>query len=258
MSTRERYERAKSAPSLLVATDFDGTIADITRAPEEAHLRDDARAALEHLASAQGVHLAIVSGRSMDSLHALTSSLGPIYRVAEHGAFITSPSGLSLAPPLDVKPEAIEHLAALATSISKTFPGARVERKSSGVSVHYREADPAHHAPLLAALEPFAKAARDEGLSMMNGRLVLEARARGPSKARALETILAELPPSTFIMYAGDDTTDEAALALAEERGGLGIYIASAERSSPLTPVSVTLESAAAWSKMLSDLAAAR
>jgi trehalose 6-phosphate phosphatase len=251
--------RVKDAPSpLLVATDVDGTISDITAVPAEAHVRGDALSALSVLVACRGVYAAVISGRTMESLRSLTAALGPVYRVAEHGAFIESPDGRSLGAPLDVTPDTIDHLARLLDEPLASFPGMRVERKASGVAVHVREVSPASRQAALASLVPFEKAAREAGLSLVNGRLVVEARSSSSSKERALETVLGELPRSTFVLYAGDDTTDEGAIAFARRRGGIGIYVASAERPTPPSGADVVLAGPAAWAEMLSTLAATR
>ncbi len=250
--------RIARAPSLLVATDFDGTISEITADPEGAHARDDALAALSTLEAAPGVHVAVVSGRPLESLRARTRVLGKVYRVGEHGAFLEAPDG-SMLGLVHVLPAAkIDALARLAGELSARVAGMRFERKASGVAVHVREVPPASREAAEEALETFREAALAEGLSVINGRQVVEARDPAASKQTALALVLSSLPEGTLVVYAGDDTTDEGAIALARRRGGVGIYVASAERPVPGVDADLVLPNPRAWVEMLDRIAAAR
>ncbi|MDI1434839.1 trehalose-phosphatase [Polyangium sorediatum] len=250
--------RIARAASLLVATDFDGTISDITTDPDSAHARDDAFAALGRLTRAPGVHVAVVSGRTMESLLERTSALAPVYRVAEHGAFIEGPDGGTIG---GTHPERAAGLSALWGFVEANharIPGMRFERKSVGVAVHVREVEPAMREAAAEVLDAFRKAAVAAGFEIMEGRQVVEARDPGVTKQTALALLLARLPPHTLVVYAGDDTTDEGAIALARQRDGVGIYVASAERPTPNVEADLVLPGPRAWAELLSQIAAVR
>ncbi len=53
----------RPAPALLLATDFDGTIAPIVNRPEDAAVAPVARSVLERCSRIAGVSLAVVTGR---------------------------------------------------------------------------------------------------------------------------------------------------------------------------------------------------
>ncbi|UQA62731.1 trehalose-phosphatase [Polyangium aurulentum] len=262
MDAAEIVARAAGARSLLVATDFDGTIAEIVTIPDAARAREDALAALAALARAEGVHVAVISGRTIESLRALTSSLPPVWRVAEHGAFVVPPQRGDEVPRAESAPHdvrALDELESLTNRAAARFPGMRVERKSAGVAVHVREVAP--HDLLAATAElsgSFAGRVAELGLELMHGRQVFEARSPLCSKHAALERILSRLPAGTLPIYAGDDTTDEGAIALAKEKGGIGVYIASNERAFASIEPSVVLASPAEWARVLGEIAAQR
>lgn len=262
MDAAEIVARAAKARSLLVATDFDGTIAEIVATPDAARAREDALAALTTLARCEGVHVAVVSGRTIESLRALTASLPPVWRVAEHGAFVVRPQrgdevARSESAPHDAS--MLDELERLAERIAARFPGMRVERKAASVAVHVREVAPHDLPAATAALTgPFGARVAEFGLELMHGRQVFEARSRFSSKHAALERILTRLPPGTLPIYAGDDTTDEGAIAFARQKGGIGIYIASAERARTSVTPSAVLASPAAWAALLGEIAAQR
>ncbi len=262
MDAAEIVAQAAKARSLLVATDFDGTIAEIVTVPDAARAREDALAALTTLARSEGVHVAVISGRTIESLRALTASLPPVWRVAEHGAFVVPPPrGDEVARPESAPHDVymLDELERLANQTAARFPGMRVERKAASVAVHVREVAPHDLVTATAALTgSFGARVTELGLELMHGRQVFEARSRFCSKHAALERILTRLPPGTLPIYAGDDTTDEGAIALARQRGGIGIYIASAERARAQVTPSAVLASPAAWAEVLQKIAAQR
>ena len=79
MDVRDRLESrlddAASAPRLLIACDFDGTLADIVDDPLAARPRHVASRALSALASMPNTLVAIVSGRSLDDLRCVACDL---------------------------------------------------------------------------------------------------------------------------------------------------------------------------------------
>ncbi|MDC3953156.1 trehalose-phosphatase [Polyangium jinanense] len=251
--------RASRAPSLLVATDFDGTIADIVREPDNARGRNDAFAALSKLASMPAVDVAVVSGRDMESLRARTAMLGRIYRIAEHGAFIEEPDGSVIRSVHGVMShEVIDRVARRAEAMAARVPGMRAERKVRGAALHVREVEPAFRDAAAEVLAAFREIAAAEGLAVMEGRQVVEARDPAASKEDALNQLLWEFSQKTFLIYAGDDTTDEGAIALARQHDGAGIYVASAERPTPNVEADLVLPGPRAWAELLDRIAEAR
>src|SRR5690242_20470960 len=71
---------------LLVALDFDGTLAPLQDDPQASRILPDGVEALTRLAAAEGVALALVSGRAMSDLHALAEVPPGTYLVGSHGA----------------------------------------------------------------------------------------------------------------------------------------------------------------------------
>lgn len=82
----ERLDAAARAARLLVASDFDGTIAPIVADPEAAQADRGAIAALRTLVALPATRVAIVSGRALADLAARTAELDGAIRVGSHGA----------------------------------------------------------------------------------------------------------------------------------------------------------------------------
>jgi trehalose-phosphatase len=194
-------------PVLLVATDFDGTLAPIAPRPEDACALPPALSALAALAQLPHTHGAVLSGRPLADLRALVPVPG-VTLVGSHGVERDD----APTPPID--PAAAAELARAANRLDAlvhTAPGARLEHKPRGVALHAR-ALPADAAQSLldAAL---ALAPEFPALTPRPGLMVLELTADAVTKGDALSA-LRHLRGSTSTVFLGDDHTDEHALAV--------------------------------------------
>jgi trehalose 6-phosphate phosphatase len=250
----EVIERAARAPALLLATDFDGTLAEITALPSGAVAAPGAIEALSRLIARPGVIVAVVSGRSLVDLQQRTAALSPIWRIAEHGSFIQPPGG-EVRRATEVPAEILDGLASLASDVARRHPTMRVERKSFGVAVHFRGVPHAELPAVVDGLAPWVELARRNALAVLDGRQVVEARSAARDKGRALAEVLDALPAGTLPLFAGDDHTDEGAIATARARGGIGIYVASSERPRTGVPVDLVVHQPAAWIEILARIA---
>jgi trehalose 6-phosphate phosphatase len=69
-------DRLSREPVLLVASDFDGTMAPIVENPEDARPHREAIVALTLLASLPRTHVAVISGRALSDLSAMVGMPG--------------------------------------------------------------------------------------------------------------------------------------------------------------------------------------
>lgn len=211
---------------LLIASDFDGTLARIVDDPAAAAGDEDLVALLTLATGLPSVAVAIVSGRDVDDLLARVPIDGAWY-AGSHGREVRRPDGtwLERQPPLGGNPPAdvVERLRAR---------GFRLEPKKFGIALHWRTLEGVDdHDPDILLFERWAA---DQGLEVIRGRRVAEARAAGADKRAAIEKIAGELSPAR-IVYAGDDLTDFAALELAASRGR-ALFLESPEREPPGIP----------------------
>lgn len=215
--------------ALLLAADFDGTIAAIADDPGSVSIEPQFASFLRRVAARDDIAVAIVSGRDVDDLAARVGDV-PAYLAGSHGLEITSPAGSPLrsAGPVDLPLDPEIEREALEL-------GLRIERKKHAIALHWRESpevDESH--PLV---EAFGRWARDNRLDIIRGRRVLEARARGGGKEDALR-YLAVCTEAEKVIYAGDDFTDFAAIRFAAARGR-GFFVASEEREPPSVAITV-------------------
>ena len=186
----------------VVAVDYDGTLAPIVERPPQAWPEPGAVEALAALAAAIG-RCAVVSGRgALDVVAVGGLDAVPGLVVAGHygleswlGGRLDSPSP---ATGVDVaRPRVVELVRAAPD-------GVHLEDKGHSLVVHTRPAsDPG--AALAAVAEPLATIARECGLEVVPGRMVLELRPPGVDKGLAVRR-LAE--GWGAVAYIGDDLGD--------------------------------------------------
>lgn len=197
---------AASSPVVLVASDYDGTLAPIVADPDLAHPDERAMAALVSLGDLPDTYAAILSGRDAAVLRRLTHDPAGIELVGSHGA-----ERAGRMP--DVEPGARNDLAkaqARLAALTIEFPGSQLELKPAGVAFHYRNVS----ADLHTAAE---SAARQVGLSYPDlttllGKRVVELIGSSVNKGDALR-VLRDRCRASLVIFIGDDVTDEDAFA---------------------------------------------
>ena len=183
---------------LLVASDYDGVLARLRDDPATAVPEPGVAEALARIAAADGVTVALVSGRGVEDLRRTSGLSGPFRWVGSHGAEHDGPLVGDLAGRRD------ELAALLAPDVHRTA-GARLEVKPASVAVHVRQVtDRDSTAALLARARELA----DSSLTLKPGKDVLEIAVTDADKGSALRRLVAELH-SAAAVYLGDDVTDE-------------------------------------------------
>jgi trehalose 6-phosphate phosphatase len=204
----------KDRPNTGIFLDFDGTLAPVVVDPGAATPLPGASEVLEELARTYA-RVAIISGRRAEQLHMKLGARGIRY-VGLYGA--EEMVGGKLRQPEEAIQwrENSELLAERAADliVREDLVGCEVEPKGLAVSIHYRKAKTA--APPQALLRWADEEARALGFHFGIGRLVLELRPTGVSKAAAFERSVAEIGLKNAFM-AGDDSADMEAMAAAGE-----------------------------------------
>ena len=84
-----------SQQTILIALDFDGTLAPLVDDPEASRMIAPARQALEKLTALSGVSVAIVTGRAIDSVKRVADPLKEWFLVGSHGIEVLSPGDVT-------------------------------------------------------------------------------------------------------------------------------------------------------------------
>ena len=194
---------------LLVALDFDGTLAPLQDDPAASRILPDGIDALERLAGTPGVALALVSGRAMHDLHTLAQVPAGTFLIGSHGAERARVTTFGLDRDVvrltDEQADRLATLGAEAARITRGRDGVWVETKPTAVVVHTRLAEDAVARP--AEEEAIALGER-LGSGVLHGKDVVEISVLRASKGEALTALRDELG-APVVLYAGDDVTDE-------------------------------------------------
>lgn len=210
---------------VLVALDFDGTLAPEVDVPDSARALPAAVYQLEALQHLPGITIAFVSGRSLDSLDRVVPTHIEAAMVGSHGLEVRRSSGDAVSSiTADERSRVVAALAAVEPAVSQV-DGAWIEHKPAGFAVHTRLVD-GQAAAELQQLVRTAVAARDRTMTVREGKNVVEFAVRDATKGDGLRALRARVEPDA-VLFAGDDVTDEDALA-ALMPGDLGIKVGSA------------------------------
>jgi trehalose 6-phosphate phosphatase len=193
-------------PRLLVASDFDGTIAPIVSNPPDARPLPAAAQALAGLAALRETTAALISGRALRDLAELSGSPAEVHLVGSHGSefnadFLDAVDDSARALLADLEQTMAE--------LAARYPGATIETKPVSVAFHVRNAAPEHAQE---ALDAALAAVGDWNVHVTEGKAVREFAVIDTDKGEALE-LLRRQGAADAIVFFGDDVTDEKAFS---------------------------------------------
>ncbi|AZC14205.1 trehalose-phosphatase [Microbacterium sp. ABRD28] len=249
----DELDRLAATPRLLVALDFDGTLAPLLDEPMDARMTDDARAAVDALVAAPETVVAFVSGRSLHDLRVIGEHEddSPILLAGSHGAEFWSPDGGAAPTPDDADDKALrDRLRAEAEAITAVFDGVWVEPKTFGFAVHSRLAAPDDADRAREAIDDMVVHEAPHW-RRRTGHNIVEYAFRHEGKDTAVAA-LRERIGATAVLFAGDDVTDEDALrSLGDD--DLGVHVGTGE-----TAATISVPDIAALAQALRGLAERR
>ena len=218
---RQAVRRVAGTDHLLVAMDFDGTMAPIVAHADDARPLPRAAAAFAGLAALPRTTTALISGRALASLRAVASPPVESLLIGSHGAEAWLGPG-STGLTLDVQQkELLAEVRAILAEIVAEAPGTMLEDKPAGVVLHTRQAADDVAADAVAAARSLLQDRK--GVFLKDGKRVLETSVVNASKGEGV-TFLRQATGATAVLFAGDDTTDEDALARLEP-GDVGVKV---------------------------------
>jgi trehalose 6-phosphate phosphatase len=218
---REALRAIAGTEHLLVAMDFDGTIAPIVDRAQDARPLPRSAAAFAGLAVLPRTTTALISGRALASLRQVASPPVDTLLIGSHGAEAwLGPGSTELALEEDQKMLLAEVRSVLA-EIAAEAPGTSLEDKPAGVVLHTRQAEDDVAEDAVAAARAALKDRK--GVFLKEGKRVLETSVVNASKGEGV-TFLRQATGATAVLFAGDDVTDEDAFGRLEP-GDVGVKV---------------------------------
>lgn len=241
----ERLVSLSRTPQLLVATDYDGTVAPIVNVPSQAYPLPASVIAMRALATLPATEVAVISGRSLRDLAAMSRLPVEVHLVGSHGSEFTSDTVTALPATLADK---LASLRSDAGDIARERPGVRIEEKPAGLAIHVRGVEPHVREKVLGDVRDIAERLQ---VYATEGKQVIDLSVVHTSKGAALRALRSRLG-SSAAMYIGDDTSDERALATLQGPD-LGIKVVGADDDAR-TAAAVTVPDPATVSLVLATL----
>ncbi|HJR61484.1 MAG TPA: trehalose-phosphatase [Vicinamibacterales bacterium] len=230
----EEVRRRARGKHLLLLLDFDGTLVEFQADPQAVQLPDSRRAILRQLQPRATI--GIVSGRRLEDVRA-RCALDGIIVAGLHGLEIEGLGERYVHPDLDAAAGDIAQVTAKLREAAAGLRGVFVENKGASVVLHFREADTdgqrAGVERFADVVAPFVENGR---LRVMRGSYVLELLPnidwnKGDAVAWIVDRVKAR-HGDAFVVYIGDDVTDQDAFAAVEASG---LPIAASDRVSAST-----------------------
>ncbi|HKT01681.1 MAG TPA: trehalose-phosphatase [Rugosimonospora sp.] len=194
-------------PQLLVACDYDGTLAPTVADPTQAAPLPEAVAAVRALAALPQTTVAVVSGRALRDLATLSRLPSEVHLVGSHGSEFDIGFVHRLAPELLELRTRLQHAVEV---VVRDQPGVRLEPKPASIAVHVRTAAPAVAEEVVAALR--AGPASWPEIHVTSGNQVLELLVLPTNKGTAVDALRMQLSASA-VLFMGDGVSDESVFA---------------------------------------------
>ncbi|HEY1890816.1 MAG TPA: trehalose-phosphatase [Steroidobacteraceae bacterium] len=214
--------------AIALFLDVDGTLLEIAATPQDVSVSDDLRQRLRTIAHAGGGAVALVSGRAIVDLDALFAPL-KLPSAGLHGFERRGASGAYCRRPVP-STAALELARGAMLDLAQRHAGLLVEDKRFALALHYRKAPHLEDTVVKTMEEVAAELAQE--LELQRGKMVVELRPIGATKAEAVAAFMAETPfAGRLPVFIGDDLTDEPAFELVNRLGGVSVVV-SATRAS--------------------------
>lgn len=211
---------------IALLIDFDGTLVDFADHPDDVALSPETKSILETLSYMMDGALAIITGRAISDIDRFFKPLLlPVAGV--HGLTRRTAWG-------EMHAAAVDNLVLIALRAKlerfvEENPGLLLEAKPGSIALHYRARPQWKEASIKAVHDAVSGL---DGLQLLHGKMVIEAKAGQSTKAEAVAAFMGEEPfGGRLPIFAGDDVTDEHAFSEIARLGGVSIKIGAGETS---------------------------
>ena len=217
MNLDEALEQVASAPTLLVATDFDGTLSEIVEDPGRAEPIEGAVDILGRLATLEGTRVAVVSGRAHADLIDRLGSLLGVQLIGEHGNdFGEEADDDQRMPPIK----------RFVDELNDELGPFRVEVKKKSIAVHTRALPNDKTQAVANAIQRWVL--NNGWAGLLAGKEVFEISLASSTKADAVANLRDQ--DDAVVVFFGDDVTDESVFKSLNPRD-VGVKVGSGPTS---------------------------
>ncbi|WP_122522144.1 trehalose-phosphatase [Pannonibacter phragmitetus] len=215
-------------PDSALFLDFDGTLAALALRPELVDVDEQVISFLSRINDCLGGAVAILTGRPISQidgfLHPLALPAAGLHGLEWRSTAAADPVRAKASPDLQYLRRSVEASGLLADGIM-------LEDKGAAIALHYRSV-PHLEGALEAYLARTLTGLPD--LHVLRGKMVMEVKPATHDKGLALRQFM-ELPPfrGRVPVFAGDDVTDEDAMAAALALGGSALKVGEGPTCAP-------------------------
>jgi len=220
------FEGVASNGQVLLALDFDGTLAEIVPDPADATLPESIFKLLEALNNQPRFTVAVVSGRSLVDLKERVR-LPDVAYAGDHGLEISGPGFHHIPPEAEEFRTTVAEIGEALEAALEGIPGVIFEHKGLSMSIHYRLTPSGQRAAALRTIRRVTKPYLDrDAARVVKGKEVVNLLPPVDwHKGAALKwliNLLDTMPRRVggiLPIYIGDDVTDEDAFKAVRESG---------------------------------------
>ena len=220
------FEGVASNGQVLLALDFDGTLAEIVPDPADATLPESIFKLLEALNNQPRFTVAVVSGRSLVDLKERVK-LPDVAYAGDHGLEISGPGFHHIPPEAEEFRTTVAEIGEALEAALKGIPGVIFEHKGLSMSIHYRLTPSGQRAAALRTIRRVTKPYLDrDAVRVVKGKEVVNLLPpldwHKGAALKWLINLLDTMPRRVggiLPIYIGDDVTDEDAFKAVRESG---------------------------------------
>jgi trehalose 6-phosphate phosphatase len=242
-------KRSPPPPALdwCLFLDVDGTLVELTDTPSQTTADALINSLLRDIAERLGGAVALVSGRNIATLDQLFAPLklpaAGLHGVERRRADGTIQGASFVDSQLDGARAALQALVA-------AHPGTLLEDKDRTIGLHFRLA-PQFEQVLREAVIAIAKPLGGN-YHIQGGKMLLEIKPRGFSKATAIQAFMKESPfGGRRPVFVGDDLTDQDGFGMVEAHGGISVGVGDLVHGQFYLPDVTAVRS---WLQRIADL----
>ncbi len=213
-------------PNLLVAADYDGTLAPLVDEPSHAVPLPAAADVVRALAALPQTTVAVVSGRSLRDLAALSRLPGEVRLVGSHGTEFDVGFVERIDPD---QAELRTRLGRALFDMAHGVPGVRLEQKPASIAVHTRLADRLRATELVESIR--TGPSTWNGVHATFGKDIIELSVVAPDKGSAVDTLRTQMSASAVVFFSDDSTDEDVFLKLAGPDLGVKVGLGETQAS---------------------------